>query len=247
MVDEIVERMPRGGRLIYVGAGTSGRIAAVDAAECESTFSMPAERVVAVVAGGAAASALEQEAAEDDAGAGARELGQLAPGPHDVVVGISASGRTPYVLGARPGRAGRRLADGRARLRAGVGARRARRSCDRGRRRARARRGIDAAEGRNRAEARAQHAFDRLDDPARQDVRQPDGRRRRDEREAARARALDRAGRNRRGGRSRRTRRSRPRAGARRSRSSRCSPGSTRPPRANGSRRPHDNVRAALQ
>ena len=99
-VDEIVERMPRGGRLIYVGAGTSGRIAAVDAAECESTFSMPAERVVALVAGGAAASALEQEAAEDDADAGARELGQLAPGPHDVVIGISASGRTPYVLGA---------------------------------------------------------------------------------------------------------------------------------------------------
>ncbi len=100
VVDEIVERMPRGGRLIYVGAGTSGRIAAVDAAECESTFSMPAERVVALVAGGATASALEQEAAEDDAGAGSRELAQLAPGPHDVVIGISASGRTPYVLGA---------------------------------------------------------------------------------------------------------------------------------------------------
>ena len=99
-VDEIVDRMPRGGRLIYVGAGTSGRIAAVDAAECESTFSMPAERVVALVAGGTAASALEQEAAEDDADAGARELERLAPGPNDVVVGISASGRTPYVLGA---------------------------------------------------------------------------------------------------------------------------------------------------
>src|ERR687898_2599948 len=99
-IDEVVERMPRGGRLIYVGAGTSGRIAAVDAAECESTFSMPAERVVALVAGGAAASALEQESAEDDVSAGARELGQLAPGSNDVVVGISASGRTPYVLGA---------------------------------------------------------------------------------------------------------------------------------------------------
>jgi N-acetylmuramic acid 6-phosphate etherase len=100
VVDEIVERMPRGGRLVYVGAGTSGRIAVVDAAECESTFSMPAARIVALVAGGAAASALEQEAAEDDADAGARELEQLAPGPNDVVVGISASGRTPYVLGA---------------------------------------------------------------------------------------------------------------------------------------------------
>jgi N-acetylmuramic acid 6-phosphate etherase len=99
-VDEIVERLPRGGRLVYVGAGTSGRLAAVDAAECESTFSMPAERVVALVAGGNSTSALAQEAAEDDDGAGARELEQLAPGPHDVVVGISASGRTPYVLGA---------------------------------------------------------------------------------------------------------------------------------------------------
>jgi len=99
-VDEIVERMPRGGRLIYAGAGTSGRIAAVDAAECESTFSMPAERIVALVAGGTAASALEQEAAEDDAEAGRRELERLAPGSNDVVVGVSASGRTPYVLGA---------------------------------------------------------------------------------------------------------------------------------------------------
>ena len=106
--------MPRGGRLIYVGAGTSGRIAAVDAAECESTFSMPAERVVALVAGGAAASALEQEEAEDDADAGARELEGLAPGPNDVVVGISASGRTPYVLGAvRTGGTGAGALDGR--------------------------------------------------------------------------------------------------------------------------------------
>jgi N-acetylmuramic acid 6-phosphate etherase len=99
-VDEIVERLPRGGRLVYVGAGTSGRLAAVDAAECESTFSMPAERIVALVAGGSTGSALEQDAAEDDDAAGARELEQLAPGPDDVVVGISASGRTPYVLGA---------------------------------------------------------------------------------------------------------------------------------------------------
>jgi N-acetylmuramic acid 6-phosphate etherase len=99
-VDEVVERMPRGGRLVYVGAGTSGRLAAVDAAECESTFSMPAERIVALVAGGTAGSALEQEAAEDDAAAGAHELERLEPGPNDVVVGISASGRTPYVLGA---------------------------------------------------------------------------------------------------------------------------------------------------
>jgi N-acetylmuramic acid 6-phosphate etherase len=100
VVDEIVERMPGGGRLVYVGAGTSGRLAAVDAAECESTFSMPADRIVALVAGGSAGSALEQEAAEDDGAAGARELERLAPSSSDVVVGISASGRTPYVVEA---------------------------------------------------------------------------------------------------------------------------------------------------
>jgi N-acetylmuramic acid 6-phosphate etherase len=69
-IDAIAEQLRRGGRLVYVGAGSSGRIAAVDAAECESTFSTPPGLIVAVVAGGAHASALEQEAAEDDRAAG---------------------------------------------------------------------------------------------------------------------------------------------------------------------------------
>ena len=99
-VDEIVERMPRGGRLIYVGAGTSGRIAAVDAAECESTFSMPAERVVALVAEGPRPRRSSKKPPRTTTAPAARELEQLAPGQNDVVVGISASGRTPYVLGA---------------------------------------------------------------------------------------------------------------------------------------------------
>jgi N-acetylmuramic acid 6-phosphate etherase len=86
--------------LIYVGAGSSGRIAAVDAAECESTFSTPVGLVVAVVAGGAHASPLEQEAAEDDRDAGSSAIRALEVGANDAVVGISASGRTPYVLGA---------------------------------------------------------------------------------------------------------------------------------------------------
>jgi len=80
-----------------VGAGSSGRIAALDAAECQSTFST---EVVALVAGGLGAGPAEQAAAEDDAEAGADEVAALGLGEADAVVGISASGRTPYVLGA---------------------------------------------------------------------------------------------------------------------------------------------------
>jgi N-acetylmuramic acid 6-phosphate etherase len=100
VVDAIVERLSRGGRLVYVGAGSSGRLAALDAAECESTFSTEPGQVVALVAGGEAASPHEQEAAEDDEEAGAHAVGELGVGPGDVVVGVSASGRTPYVVGA---------------------------------------------------------------------------------------------------------------------------------------------------
>ncbi|HXG75660.1 MAG TPA: N-acetylmuramic acid 6-phosphate etherase [Gaiellaceae bacterium] len=99
-IDAVVARLERGGRLIYVGAGSSGRIAALDASECESTFAAAPGLVVALVAGGAFASPAEQEAAEDDRAAGARELAALGPGPADAVVVVSASGRTPYVLGA---------------------------------------------------------------------------------------------------------------------------------------------------
>lgn len=99
-IDAIADRLRRGGRLVYVGAGSSGRIAALDAGECESTFSMPADRVVALVAGGADAPPLTQEAAEDDAEAGASDVHRLGPHAEDAVVGVSASGRTPYVLGA---------------------------------------------------------------------------------------------------------------------------------------------------
>jgi N-acetylmuramic acid 6-phosphate etherase len=107
-IDAIAHRFEAGGRIVYVGAGTSGRLALVDAAECQSTFAIPPGRVVALVAGGAGSPALAQEHAEDDAEAGARELRELTVGPGDVVVGISASGRTPYVVGAleEAGRAG---------------------------------------------------------------------------------------------------------------------------------------------
>jgi N-acetylmuramic acid 6-phosphate etherase len=99
-IDAIVERLGRGGRLIYVGAGSSGRLAAVDAAECETTFAAAPGQVVALVAGSKLPSPAEQDAAEDDAEAGARELKDLGVTAEDAVVGVSASGRTPYVLGA---------------------------------------------------------------------------------------------------------------------------------------------------
>jgi N-acetylmuramic acid 6-phosphate etherase len=99
-VDAIAERLRAGGRLVYVGAGTSGRIAALDAAECETTFSTPPGSVVALVAGGENAPAFAQAVAEDDRRSGASDVAALEIGAADAVVGISASGGTPYVLGA---------------------------------------------------------------------------------------------------------------------------------------------------
>lgn len=92
-IEGIVERLRGGGRLIYVGAGTSGRLAALDAAECGPTFGSPPGEVVAVVPSGA-------EEDEDDAERGAADLTALGPGPGDAVVAVTASGSTPYVLAA---------------------------------------------------------------------------------------------------------------------------------------------------
>jgi len=99
-IDAIAARMRAGGRLVYVGAGSSGLIAALDAAECEATFSTTPGQVTVLVAGGSAAGQLAQAAAEDDREAGARDLAALDIGPGDAVVGVSASGSTPYVMGA---------------------------------------------------------------------------------------------------------------------------------------------------
>jgi N-acetylmuramic acid 6-phosphate etherase len=99
-IDAIGERLARGGRLVYVGAGSSGRLALVDAAECGPTFGVPPTQVIAIVAGGGTALAVAQEAAEDDTDGGAADLAAAGIGPDDAVVGISASGRTPYVLAA---------------------------------------------------------------------------------------------------------------------------------------------------
>ncbi len=100
LVDAVVDRLETGGRLLYVGAGSSGAIAALDAAECETTFALPPGRVAAIVAGAGLASAAERDAAEDDAEAGARDVATASVTAADVVLGVSASGRTPFVVGA---------------------------------------------------------------------------------------------------------------------------------------------------
>jgi N-acetylmuramic acid 6-phosphate etherase len=99
-VAQIAERLRHGGRLIYVGAGTSGRLAALDAAECPPTFGTDPQLVQAVLAGGPRAMAEAVEGAEDDAAAGAREMDARGVGPADAVVGIAASGETPFTVGA---------------------------------------------------------------------------------------------------------------------------------------------------
>ncbi len=99
-VDAIVHAIESGGRLFYIGAGTSGRLGVLDAAECPPTFNVPYGTVIGIMAGGEAALAKATEASEDDPLLGVRDL--LAAGftANDVLVGIAASGRTPYVLGA---------------------------------------------------------------------------------------------------------------------------------------------------
>jgi N-acetylmuramic acid 6-phosphate etherase len=111
-IDLVVAAFRAGGRLIYVGAGTSGRLGVLDASECPPTFGTPPELVVGVIAGGAPALARSVEGAEDDVNAGTEAMDRVGVGPRDFVLGIAASGTTPFVraalaraqtLGARTG------------------------------------------------------------------------------------------------------------------------------------------------
>ncbi|MBE3014773.1 N-acetylmuramic acid 6-phosphate etherase [Microbispora sp. NEAU-D428] len=99
-IDAIAARMADGGRLLYVGAGTSGRLAVLDASECPPTFGTHPDLVQGIIAGGEAALVRSVEGAEDDAEAGAAVIRDKHTGPLDSVVGISASGRAPYVVAA---------------------------------------------------------------------------------------------------------------------------------------------------
>jgi N-acetylmuramic acid 6-phosphate etherase len=99
-IDAIAERMARGGRLVYAGAGTAGRLGVLDASECPPTFNTRPEQVVGLVAGGPPAMVTSVEGAEDSADLARADLDALALTPADTVVGISASGRTPYAIAA---------------------------------------------------------------------------------------------------------------------------------------------------
>ena len=100
LVDAIAERMQRGGRLIYLGAGTSGRLGIVDASECPPTFGVSHGLVIGLIAGGDKAIRKAVEYAEDDRDQGWKDLEEHAVGADDTVIGIAASGGTPYVVGA---------------------------------------------------------------------------------------------------------------------------------------------------
>ncbi len=99
-VDACCERMKNGGRLFYIGAGTSGRLGIVDASECPPTFGVPHGKVVGIIAGGDTAIRKAVEFAEDDTEQGWKDLQEYDINPADTVVGIAASGTTPYVIGA---------------------------------------------------------------------------------------------------------------------------------------------------
>ncbi|HAS3577854.1 N-acetylmuramic acid 6-phosphate etherase [Vibrio cholerae] len=99
-VDKITAAFKQGGRLIYLGAGTSGRLGVLDASECPPTFGVSDQMVIGVIAGGKEAMFTAQEGAEDNATLGAHDLQQIDFSSKDVLVGIAASGRTPYVIGA---------------------------------------------------------------------------------------------------------------------------------------------------
>jgi N-acetylmuramic acid 6-phosphate etherase len=99
-VDLITHAFKQGGRLIYLGAGTSGRLGVLDASECPPTFGVSEQMVIGLIAGGQPAMFRAQEGAEDNDQLGQQDLSALTLTDHDVVVGIAASGRTPYVIGA---------------------------------------------------------------------------------------------------------------------------------------------------
>ena len=99
LVEQIVARMAQGGRLFYIGAGTSGRLGVVDASECPPTYGVPHDLVVGLIAGGDGAIRKAVEFAEDDAGQAWKDIAPYQPNPTDTVIGIAASGRTPYVIG----------------------------------------------------------------------------------------------------------------------------------------------------
>ena len=176
VIRAIVRAFRRGGRLFYVGAGTSGRLGVLDASECPPTFRTSPDLVQGIIAGGQRALWQSVEGAEDDADAGARAIGFRGITRRDVVVGIAASGTTPFVWGAlRRGQTARR--DHGAGLLQPVSADSARAAadhCHRPEPRSGAADRLDAAEGRDGDEAALEHVHDPGDGAPRQGAEQPD-------------------------------------------------------------------------
>ena len=188
----VAQRLAAGGRLIYVGAGTSGRLGTLDAVECVPTFGVPPSRVVPIMAGGPQALTRSVEGAEDNARDAEQRLRRVAAGPADVVCCIAASGVTPFARAAleyaRFRRAGDDLRHLRSRRRRHHAGRRGDRAADR----TRGDRRLDAPQGRHRDQDRAQRDLDRGVRAAGQDLRRSDDRRAADQRQAVGARGAHR-------------------------------------------------------
>ncbi len=99
LVERVILRMKEGGRLFYIGAGTSGRLGILDASECPPTYGVPHDWVIGLIAGGDSAIRKAVEFAEDDSEGAWKDLSAYSPNKKDTVIGIAASGRTPYVIG----------------------------------------------------------------------------------------------------------------------------------------------------
>ena len=176
-VEIIAQALRKGGRIIFVGAGTSGRLGVVEAAEMPPTFGTAPRIVQAIMAGGQEAVFKAKEGVEDNYEEGARSIARLRLTQKDVVIGVSASGMTPFVRGGADPRAQGGREDHLRHLLAGLRAADLRRPADRAGRRPGAHRRLDAPQGRHRDQDGAQHADHGRDDQGRQDLRQPDGRR----------------------------------------------------------------------
>ena len=174
-VDAAAEALKAGGRIIYMGAGTSGRLGVLDASECPPTFGVPHGLVVGLIAGGPGALLKAVEGAEDNKQLGEDDLKDLNLTAKDLVVGLAASGRTPYVIGGSGIRQPDRLHDGRHLLQPWLTDCAGGRYCYLASCRAGSAHRLHAPEIRDRAKAGAQYDLHRRDGEVRQGVSEPDG------------------------------------------------------------------------
>ena len=188
VIDQVARCLRDGGRLIYIGAGSSGRIAALDSSECPPTYSTAPGQVQYIMAGGPKALASAVEVNEDSEELGQRDIARRRPTRKDIVVGVSASGRTPYVVAAVAYARARGAHTAAVTCNRGRPALRCRRHLHRCRRRPRSHLRFHPHEGRHRPEDDSEHDHHRRHDPPGLCVREPDGQRAHAELQAGRAR-----------------------------------------------------------